>query len=334
MENMGNRKEGLNILCTKCGSFVGTFSDLVDYRCDCKESTKDDLLVVKDLNVLMIPTRKIFFITGATGAGKNYLTKQLKALNFENVPSITNRTIRPGEIVGKDYIYISNQEFKEIKDSGQLCEYVKYGDSEYGVSKKILLDMIWNSDKNLIIIVEPGGLQQMMLWFNQNWKLFQELQIELSTILLDIPRVERFFNLLYDVGLQGMYSDLHLHTDLLMSDHSTYEKLQKVLDRLVRNGDNITQEYKNMMGKLYDTFRSLEHRRLSVKDVRIQNKKEMSDFILELKCTYLGIDNMLKSLEAIEDQETLTIFMKLLNTKMQNLNNKKLVEAKDARNNN
>ena len=320
--------KGTNILCTKCGSFVGTFSDLADYRCECKGSTKDDLLVVEDLNVLTIQKRRIFFITGATGAGKNYLTKQLKALNFENVPSVTNRSLRPGEIPGEDYVYVSTAEFKEIKDSGQLCEYVKFGESEYGVSKKVLLDMIWNTRKNLIIIVEPGGLQQMMLWFNQNWKLFQELQIELSTILLDIPRVERFFNLAYDAGLQGMYSDMHMHVDLMMNDHSSYEKLQKVLDRLVRNGDNITQEYNNMMGKLYDTFRSLEHRRIAINDVRITNRKEMDAFILDLKCNYLGIENILKSLEEINDQETLTIFMKMLTQKMNEL---KISEAEKGR---
>ncbi len=263
--------------------------------------------------------RKIFFITGATGAGKNHLTKQLKELNFVNVPSITNRSIRPGEVLGEDYIYVSKQEFDEIKDSGIFCEYVKYGDSEYGVSKNVLMDLLQNTDKNLIIIVEPGGLQQMILFFNQNWENFKEFKIELSTILLDIPRVERFFNLAYEVGLQGMYSDMHLHVDLLLNDHSIYEKLQKVLDRLVRNGDTITQEYKNMIGKLNDIFKSLENKNIKVKELRITNKKQMDSFILDLKCQYNGIDDILKSLESIEDQETLTIFMKLLTKKMNDI---------------
>ena len=273
--------------------------------------------------------KKIFFITGATGSGKNHLTRKLKELNFENVPSITNRSLRPGEVPGEDYVYVSTAEFKEIKDSGQLCEYVKFGESEYGVSKTILLDMILNSDKNLIIIVEPGGLYQMMIFFSQNSELFQEINIELSTILLDIPRVERFFNLAYDAGLQGMYSDMHMHVDLMMNDHSSYEKLEKVLDRLVRNGDSITPEYKNIMSRLYETFKTLENKKIKVNELRITNRKQMDAFILDLKCNYKGIDNILKSIEAINDQETLIIFMKLLTNK---INENKINNAENAEN--
>ena len=309
-----------NLLCLKCGSLVGLLTDAETHNCGCGNTT--EFFKVSDVGALQMKERKIFFIIGPTGAGKNYLTEKLKALDFENVPSVTTRPLRKGEIPGEDYVNISLKEMDDLKESNNLCEYVKFGSAEYGVSKPILLDKIWNSTKNLILIVEPNGYEQMLIWFDRNSKLLGDLKFGFYSIFLNIDRVTRFFNLLSSIGCGGNYSNAEqgaYQFDILINKErhpEDYKRFSKMLDRFVRNGDDMVELFESKKWVYGASYKSLEDKKMPINQIEIKTRKGIDDFVLGLKFSDYGMDSLLKNLENINDPETLKYILKTVQNKL------------------
>lgn len=73
-------------------------------------------------------------ISGFSGAGKGTIMKALlkKYPSYCLSVSCTTRQPRPHEVDGKDYFFISQQEFDARIEKGQFLEYARYVDHSYG----------------------------------------------------------------------------------------------------------------------------------------------------------------------------------------------------------
>ena len=67
-------------------------------------------------------------ITGPSGAGKGTLIKALaeRVPELEVAVSATTRPQRPGEVDGRDYWFLSDEEFRRRIAAGELLEHVTY----------------------------------------------------------------------------------------------------------------------------------------------------------------------------------------------------------------
>jgi len=108
----------------------------------------------------------IYIITGPSGVGKNTIINELSNhLDFYFSVSHTTRPRRENEIDGKDYYFITEDEFKNLIKSDQMIEYEQYGDFYYGTSKKEL-----SNDSSIIILdLEVNGATKL-LEENNNFK--------------------------------------------------------------------------------------------------------------------------------------------------------------------
>ncbi len=70
---------------------------------------------------------------GRSGAGKDYLMRQQVALGKTPIVSFTTRPIREGEVDGKDYYFVSRDEFQLLIKKDALTEYRTYETSVGGV---------------------------------------------------------------------------------------------------------------------------------------------------------------------------------------------------------
>ena len=324
-EELKNELEMVSTLCVDCGNLQSHFFKEFECECGCKEYVK------VNLDVLDQKERKIFLITGPTGAGKNWLTKKLEDVNFENVPSLTTRSPREGEIPGIDYYFISTSFFEKLENENRLCEKIVFGNDSYGVGKEILLNKLWKDTKNLIFIVEPNGLEQMVKWFNKNIEMLKLLNIEISSIFLDIPRIERFTNLLNDAKLLVDGDELLLlglskitnpekfdlppaatdeqigfSNNQIALANSVIRKVEKILDRLVRNGDNMDKEYYQTIEELTPIFRLLNKNGVQCYKHILRTKEEMNNFVLDNKLMFSGVQNILLDIQKVEDKELLS----------------------------
>lgn len=77
-------------------------------------------------------------ISAPSGAGKTTLIEKLLIQNpvFEFAVSTTTRIKRTGESEGKNYYYVSYEEFMQMVDRGEFLEWAKVHDNYYGTTKK------------------------------------------------------------------------------------------------------------------------------------------------------------------------------------------------------
>lgn len=101
-------------------------------------------------------------ILGKTCSGKTTVVDKLceKYPNYQKVVTYTTRKPRSGEINGKDYWFISDEEFQDLRGKGRFSEYKVYhtveGDWWYGS----ILDNL-DDDKDYLIILTPDGLKDI-----------------------------------------------------------------------------------------------------------------------------------------------------------------------------
>lgn len=78
---------------------------------------------------------KIFYILGKSSTGKDTIYKKIledKELNLKDIILYTTRPIRDGEINGKSYHFINEDEYIDIRNSGAIIEERSY-DTMHGV---------------------------------------------------------------------------------------------------------------------------------------------------------------------------------------------------------
>ena len=75
-----------------------------------------------------MPSRPVFVVTGPSGAGKGTLIKGLleRVDGLEVAVSATTRPQRPGEVDGRDYWFLSDDEFTRRVDAAEFLEWVPY----------------------------------------------------------------------------------------------------------------------------------------------------------------------------------------------------------------
>ena len=80
-------------------------------------------------------------VSGFSGAGKGTLMKELlrRYDNYALSISATTRKPREGEENGREYFFLSEEEFKKLRDEHKLIEYAKYVNHYYAILCKMLL---------------------------------------------------------------------------------------------------------------------------------------------------------------------------------------------------
>ena len=99
----------------------------------------------------------LIVISGPAGSGKGTVNARLlESEEFVYSVSATTRAPRPGEVNGKNYYFISREEFEGRIAAGEMLEYTSYCNNYYGTPLKEALEVI-ASGKNLILEIEVEG---------------------------------------------------------------------------------------------------------------------------------------------------------------------------------
>lgn len=104
---------------------------------------------------------KVFVISAPSGAGKSSLVKSLceRDNNLSLSISYTTRKKRINEINGKDYHFISKEEFEIMITNNEFIEYATVYGNYYGTSLKEL--KIDNLKKDVILEIDWQGARQI-----------------------------------------------------------------------------------------------------------------------------------------------------------------------------
>ena len=103
----------------------------------------------------------IIVISGPAGSGKSTVTKFIRQdPDYVFSVSRTTRYTRPGEVDGKDYYFISHEEFLNKLKENDFLEHAEYCGEMYGTPKSLVYEQI-EKGKNVILEIEVDGAMQV-----------------------------------------------------------------------------------------------------------------------------------------------------------------------------
>jgi guanylate kinase len=125
----------------------------------------------------------VFVVTGPSGAGKGTLISALveRLPELEVAVSATTRGQRPGEVDGRDYWFLSEDEFVERIEGGGFLEHVVYAGGRYGTLASEL-DRIRDEGRVCVLELEIEGALRVQEEVPGCVTLF---------IAADVPELER-----------------------------------------------------------------------------------------------------------------------------------------------
>ena len=127
----------------------------------------------------------VVILSSPSGAGKTTLVKKIaQENNFKISISYTTRKPRTNEQNGKDYFFISEEEFENLIKNKQFLEYAKVFENYYGSSKSQVFENL-NKGENVIFDIDWQGSEQIKK---------QKLNYKLITFFILPPTKSELFS--------------------------------------------------------------------------------------------------------------------------------------------
>ena len=197
-------------------------------------------------------------LSSPSGAGKTTLVNLLaKKNNFEISVSHTTRKPRLNESSGKDYYFVSDQEFKRLIKNEEFLEYAKVFNNYYGTTRTPVIDKL-NKGKNVLFDID---------WQGADLIKNKKLDFKLITFFILPPSKEILYKrlssrdmkdkLIVDERMKQFERDvLHwINYDYVVINDELdlcFEKIQNLINAEIYNGSkDYDQEYiRNHVEKL------------------------------------------------------------------------------------
>ena len=106
--------------------------------------------------------KKLFVISGSSGVGKGTVIDGFLKRNPQFTLSIscTTRKMRPGEVDGVNYFFLSKDEFKDCIENNKFLEWAEFAGNYYGTKQKYIHQCL-EEGKNLILEIDTQGAIQV-----------------------------------------------------------------------------------------------------------------------------------------------------------------------------
>jgi guanylate kinase len=101
-------------------------------------------------------------LSSPSGAGKTTLSRRLLA-SEEGVAmsvSVTTRPMRPGEVEGRDYYFVSPEKYDAMVAADELLEHATVFDNKYGTPKKQVMEAL-DAGRDVLFDIDWQGTRQL-----------------------------------------------------------------------------------------------------------------------------------------------------------------------------
>ncbi len=199
---------------------------------------------------------KLIIFSAPSGAGKSSLIRKLIQLSNQSIElsvSATTRASRDGEVHGKDYFFMSDDEFNQMNENDAFLESANVHGFQYATIKSYVQEKI-NSGISVILDIDVQGFTQIKNSLMEHISIFilppsfEELEKRLFTRGQDTNEVisKRLENAVTELK----YADLFDYVVLNDEFTKTIETLSSILfdENFKYNDDNI----ENILSELLD----------------------------------------------------------------------------------
>lgn len=152
-------------------------------------------------------------IVGGSSSGKSTLAKTfVNEFSMYAIIPYTTRAPRKGEVHGRDYYFVSKEEFEQLKSKSFFAETGKYRDYEYGTPKD-------QCTRNKVLVATPSGLRQLK----------KNKELDVFSVYLRVPRRDRLISGL----LRGDdIEEAHIRS---VSDIGQFDGVENEVDLIIDN---------------------------------------------------------------------------------------------------
>lgn len=104
----------------------------------------------------------LYVVSAPSGAGKTSLVKAMLEQDSETVVSVshTTRDMRPGEVDGVDYNFVSMDQFNQMIEDADFLEFAEVFTNKYGTSQRWVETQLAQG-KDVILEIDWQGAQQI-----------------------------------------------------------------------------------------------------------------------------------------------------------------------------
>ncbi len=104
----------------------------------------------------------MYVLSSPSGAGKTSIATKLidQDKNIDMSISMTTRKARPGEIDGKDYIFVNKVQFNKAIENNELLEWAEVFGNFYGTPRKAVEQKLENG-QDVLFDIDWQGTQQL-----------------------------------------------------------------------------------------------------------------------------------------------------------------------------
>jgi guanylate kinase len=116
---------------------------------------------------------KVFVITGPSGVGKGTLIAELlkRVPDLELSVSATTREPRDGEQDGRDYHFLSPEEFDRRAEAGDFLEFATYSGNRYGTLRSEIERRL-DAGHSVVLEIEVQGARQVRAAMPESVQIF------------------------------------------------------------------------------------------------------------------------------------------------------------------
>ena len=176
----------------------------------------------------------LFIITGPSGVGKDAILNLMKKQYTSNhyVVTVTTRSKRDNEINGKDYVFVTNQQFQQTINSDEFLEWAIVYNNKYGVPKN-QVEQALSENKNVVIKTDVQGA-----------KTIKKIMNEAKTIFLNPPDISKLAE--------------HLNSRMSESKESFRLRMETALIE-IESRNEFDYVINNQEGKIEQTLEEINH---------------------------------------------------------------------------
>ncbi len=190
-------------------------------------------------------------VSGFSGSGKGTLMKALleKYDNYALSISATTRQPRAGEENGREYFFVTKEQFQEMIREDQLIEYAQYVDNYYG-TPKAYVEKQMDAGKDVILEIEIQGALKVKEQFPETLLVFimppsaeelkrrlvgrgteteEVIQSRLERAVKESEGIERYDYLLVNDDVERCSEEMHR---LIQIQHNRAENCLEFIGRI------------------------------------------------------------------------------------------------------
>jgi len=213
------------------------------------------------------PRPLIYIISAPSGSGKSTLVNELLKLvpNLEFSISYTTRAPRGSEQNGKQYHFVSREQFEEMIRAGEFLEYANFDGNCYGTARQFLREA-GKKGNDLLLDIDVQGAEQIKQKLTDGVSIFvmppdrKTLEWRLRKRSEDAEDViaRRLLTATREIGNYDKYDYILINDDL----EESIESLQSIVlsERLLRSGLPLSPEQRKIVE------RADRHRLANVRD--------------------------------------------------------------------